>query len=422
MGATTFNGRSFTQLTRLNVVDEFRVNGIVFNPTATADILITAVEDFPNQDATTITWQDGDQYRISGAVDLGNKVIQIDQGATVAVYGGSPFNDSLTTGSTGALISGTDIGLFCYNLGLKAQNGTYFSFNKSASSPTAFSFIFFSAMIYSDCVNFADLDSLNFFSSNGALVTNISGRGVVAQSTVDNFDNLVFNNLSVEAYQNTLLDLGTATFQVVDITGNTFKNQAGNVLLSGASGSANILSGGQGTVANNISSGLAAVINGVQVSDVRWEFLVNNRLSDSERIGGLFMENNATDTVIDTQNVAVKVAGATTVNAAAQRFDMPSNNTVRYIGDKNIDADAAYSITALRSSGSGTRLFRFTVYKNGSPLTGASQVMDTDNRERNLTVTVNTSMSQNDTLELFVTNTEGNQNIRVTQLQCNVRG
>jgi len=143
-------------------------------------------------------------------------------------------------------------------------------------------------------------------------------------------------------------------------------------------------------------------------------FLNNVGIVNSDEVSQYYMNGNATATVIDTQGVAVKAAGATTSGSITQKFTN-SDNRATYIGG----ITRAFKIVATASLESGNNnQIGFYIAKNGTLIT-ESEVYGTTSgtgRSENIVVQAFVQLTENDYIELWVENDTGTQDITVTEL------
>lgn len=122
-------------------------------------------------------------------------------------------------------------------------------------------------------------------------------------------------------------------------------------------------------------------------------------------MGELFMVGNSTVSNVTIAGTFIKAAGTTTLTAGARNFDMPVSNRLRYTGTNTKMFHIAFTCT-YHTTGGSNQVLRFQVYKNGLPV-AASVIKDTMRTSSDFNSTAihaMASMSQNDYLEVWVTN------------------
>jgi len=126
------------------------------------------------------------------------------------------------------------------------------------------------------------------------------------------------------------------------------------------------------------------------------------------------MQGNTTATTISVAGTPVLAAG-TWVVGAADTFTPSTGGRLTYTGADDYVATIDASVTILRAVGTGEIDVTARIYKNGATV-AASEVLATcsDTLKANLTLPYKLSLSQNDYIEIYVTNEDGTDNITVT--------
>lgn len=131
--------------------------------------------------------------------------------------------------------------------------------------------------------------------------------------------------------------------------------------------------------------------------------------------GSYYISTPAATTIV-TPGTFVKAAGTTTAINLSDRFDMPANNRLRYLGTPDVHVRAAASLSLTCAADSQD--LAVAVRKNGNPLTGAeiSLKIVTGASEVALALEVDCNLSTNDYLELWVTNETAANAVTLTHL------
>lgn len=385
-------------------------------PVRSNRVLVKSKDDFPLPVNGVITLEENVDYEINGFISLVGDYIKGNGSNTI--YGLNPELDILYTNNPTALFYGRDSGFILNNFTPVNAGGGIFDVECTEGNEGTQS-LFISRCVLTSSPSLGRVKNLlvTHFEKNAlrSLATGLltEGSGNVAAR--------ITGNVFEETAGGTVLDLGTSVFNAISIDHNFIQASTGLVVLSGEPNSGNISASGQGVIQSNTTFGgnLPNII-GVSYKDSRWNWGLNNNVPDSASIGSLYMEDNTVPTVFSGANTPTKALGATLAGDNIQRFVMTDNNRLRYIGNKFYDAVATYSVSVRRVSGSGSRLIKFTIYKNGVPLTGASQVAEVNTREVNIVILGNPSIQPNDEFELWVENTENTNAIQITQMQCSI--
>lgn len=144
---------------------------------------------------------------------------------------------------------------------------------------------------------------------------------------------------------------------------------------------------------------------------------------DRPPMGEVSMTGNASGTTIAVQNTYYKVAGTTSFSSESYNFSNGgTSNRLTYTGasQKMFHIACTLSISAAQSN----QVIKAVLYKNGSPLSagivqtklgGTGDVTST-------AIHVMTSLSQNDYLELYITNTSGTYALTITDMNMFAMG
>lgn len=406
------DGKPFTQLQNLNCLDELRIQGVKVSTAGIGArsnfVLVKQKSDLPAPVGGVITLAEDFDYEINGIIDLTGDRIQLN-GDNV-IFGLNASEDRILTNNAGAMFTGSDSISRFERIAFQNTGGSIFSIGDSGGDQGVFTAFGCRFVNSASIGTFADVPSVDFFNNfiiNTPNGISFTGSGIIAQIT---------NNILSASAAGILIDLGTAIFDAVNINSNYLRASVVTTFINAQTDSANITTTGQGSIFNNVTIGSTPNVTGVSVGDLRWDIIANNTLPDTVNQGSLFMTGNAVATTIVTQSVAVKVAGTTTDTSITDRFSQTANNTLTYNGRKTQNLNIVYNVTAVRSSGSGNRLFKFTIYQNGSPLAAGTATYELDNRQRNISVLASALVQTGDTFELFVSNEENTNDITVTEL------
>jgi hypothetical protein len=171
----------------------------------------------------------------------------------------------------------------------------------------------------------------------------------------------------------------------------------------------------------NFAGASSTYFSGVTKSDDIANFRANDGIDNSRSVGGFYLIGNATATVISTINAWVKVAGTTTIAAAAERFSMPSSNRLQY--DGVIQKSFLIFFTA-GVVGGNARDFELGVYSSSLggiiPASRASQTTDGTTKVKSTSLATTLFMDPGDFFEIHIRNTEDTSNLTVKQLTVTV--
>ena len=143
------------------------------------------------------------------------------------------------------------------------------------------------------------------------------------------------------------------------------------------------------------------------------KFAIWNSVANS--FGELYMSTNSTDTIITAVNTMTKIAGITTKGEASTDFTH-ADNKFTYIGTKTKKFKVTVTTTTKRATGTGDKLGRFVIFKNGVEET------KTLSGNKNIGVITETTfqgiieMATNDYIEMFVENRTDTEDFTVKNM------
>ncbi len=167
-------------------------------------------------------------------------------------------------------------------------------------------------------------------------------------------------------------------------------------------------------------SGGSTYVNGVAFTDNEARWIECRGITNTTRLGFLYMSGNATDTVISIINTPVKVAGTTTANVNNQRFTH-TDNRLTYVGgiDSAFDVVAAVSLTCPAATNEDISVY---LAKNGTVLTESKMSMNTRTAgtPANATCIAEVQLADTDYIEVFVENNSSTADILVDTMSLKV--
>lgn len=117
--------------------------------------------------------------------------------------------------------------------------------------------------------------------------------------------------------------------------------------------------------------------------------------------GALYYSNIGTGTTITTPTAYTLINPTTTSDAAPREFTHNSAGRLTYTGTTTIDCAVSVAITMKHTTGTGQDCY-FSIYKNGSPLTGAEFVRTADSGNYgSITLLGHGEITTNDYIEVY---------------------
>jgi len=203
-------GKSFTQLSNLNLTDELRVGGQLIASSVADVVVVTSLEDF---------------IESAGSVDTENKVIFLKEGREYLVFGAIDLDDFNIVGTTGASLQGSDNQLD----GLTSTAANTVFFNGTGDFLIDKIFVKNTNSTGSLIVKFVGSTAANVVMNRVRLMIE-SGQTTVSFGTATNLASIQITNCIFDTAQNTP---GPFTFEDdtvsphVDIHNNEFINTGG---------------------------------------------------------------------------------------------------------------------------------------------------------------------------------------------------
>lgn len=133
--------------------------------------------------------------------------------------------------------------------------------------------------------------------------------------------------------------------------------------------------------------------------------------------GGCYFSNIGAAATVTAPSAYTKVAPTTVANGAAVEWTEGTNARLTYTGTSTLDAIITVNVSASQASGANRDL-NFTLYKNGSAITGTETVVTTVTavKEHVSMTFVAANLATNDYIELYVKNAGGAENVSVYSL------
>lgn len=381
-GITVADGGSFIQI------------GFSETPVTNKTVIVNTIDDFPSPTDGVIELESGVDYFLGNSVSTSNRFVI--NGSSVIRGGASQINTLIYTGSE-AMFTGVNPNFRIDRVTVDCPNGTLFNMSSTVSAAI---FQMIDTNVQS-CQNIGVLDGAFIARFKAVAWENIINNGVVCTGTNSNllFDtNIIFLNAGV------FLDFNDAVYSSVNINGVVVQDSApGTTFISGAANSANILSGGFGVVVNCRVFGSATPLSGITSNDVRWEFSLNDGISNTRKIALTSLSGNALTTTIPSSNTPVKANGVWVCQDESY-FSCDSTGRITYTGEKNAIESITVSFSLLGASG-GDKQASALIAVNGIAIPEtAVQVTMNGSKAGAGTCIWEKEFSNGDYIELFVEN------------------
>ncbi|MBN8673291.1 MAG: hypothetical protein J0L56_04095 [Chitinophagales bacterium] len=369
--------------------------------------LVKTVADLPAASGGIITLTAGTLYEVNGTIVLTDK---INLNGCYLV-GRDANNDKLVyTPGSGELFTGTKGGTIrMLTMVANTTGSKLFNLDMGATEN-----LIVRDAIIANCkeVGLVKGGYITFFS-----VINYSGN--TTGITYQNNANLLLDNTAWFSTNGGIFEKLVGSFDIIEKLGGF--SQATSALSATAfdvSGITTI------TEAANLKN-TAFMGNGTKVNGTFskfWEVEASgiNTERDGNATGSLYI-TSTTVTDITGTNSPKKVAGTTTTFELV-RFTSPANNRLQYDGTKTRTFIVTAAMTA--TGASGTYLYSFYIYKNGSQVTGSRQrtkVYSSSGDIQTITVVCTVTLAPGDYIEVWSENNEANVDVTVQNMTLTVK-
>jgi len=348
-------------------------------------------------------------------VDMGSDTFSITDGQVV-IIGAHRSRSSITTTSSGIMFDVDNSGFFPELFGVRCPNGQVVEFTNPSLGTNS--------LVWSNFIVFS-CDSLGTVS--GAFVCSLRTATIVSCTTSgltflgpDN-GQLNMSNVLGLGWAGSLIDLGTATFDIINIAANNrFVSPVGTIILSGMAGSANLNAGGRALVSSNIFNGLGAPLSGISTEDLSWDFN-NNVFADmvthnTRNDADAFLTSTETVT-IGSSGVYVAIGGVNWSSSITERFTVSTAGLVTYIGLDQLEIEIQAASTVDKVGGGADKICTKIAIDTGSGFVVQDRTVGcTENSTPTGVVSMGFfAVSTGDQIQLFVGNEDSTSNIVVSE-------
>ncbi len=413
---------------------------------------ISDVSDFPAPSGGVISLVANTTYIIRGVVDLGTNRLSITQEG-IKLMGFSLERDTLTTDTTGSLITTQDVSLEIVGLTLTATNSS--STILTATNYTAGQYnngrdkdLIIQNCQIRDCYNVWDIDGYDLVdcqnvriryvkaTTHGCKFRSTSKVQITSCELIRWFDESSVPTPSGYATVPMLEfddNAGQSGFGAVNITGCVIHPQQTQ---DGIFINANSTTG-FGTISSNtfVTIGLTTgtVFNPAPssggyslTSTNNYDIFTNQGLRNSSASILTTVTGNTTNTALSTGVPAIMNVGGNAVTRNSQRFSATNNAVITYNGTKDVYVNITASVN-FDKQGGGTDNYEFYLYKDsgsGFVLLPGSKASIGDIGGATfdqLSLTYADTATPGDQYAIYIENTTSGDDMRVTDLQFGVK-
>lgn len=376
-------------------------------------VFVAQESDFPTQDATTITLEDGKIYQYTASFSTAKRFI-VEDGAKLTAF--NFFSPVLTYSGTGSMFTGTDASFTINECRIDCPNAQVFNFTDSVGG--LFLFLMDKVRIVS-ASKFGTFNNLQT-----VLIEGSSSLAMTQGITVTGSDFVIFSIsklfLGTSSASFVGIDFGTAISQTIEIDDFVATGPSGSIGIKGASGNANVPSGVIASVVGCNFSGIGTPLSGITTDDVRWAFRNNSAVSDTNQDALISMHGNATNTTIAAINTPVLVEGTWNIEASSH-FTSTTGGRATYNGERNFTVPIGVTATVYAASGTNKDV-KLYIAKNGTAIANSGMLERVDSSDPKTIVCLwQEELALNDYIEVFAENTTDTTDILVSDIVLRVR-
>jgi len=371
--------------------------------------LIQELSDFPDPVAGVITLETA-VYDINGAIDVSPNRFSVPDGAIVHFTGSDAVLDGVTSDTTGALFSGEDLGgleLFIGNYSV--PNGTLLDFRPPVQS---FGAVFMENVIVFSTGGLGTLENtegLALFKS--ALIDIGTGINLINSNKI--FINI--NQINTWKNQTTSYFIIDGTSSVISISSMSATPEPNETIFDiKKTSNINIGSITGNPIDLTQGGGIFAAGSKTQ-TDPNWQYVGNVNIPDSQTVGSMNFQDNATATTFVAVNTPT-IINATWVEGENERFTFSSAGRYTYIGLADVKATVMGIATLVPGGNTDMAIY---IAKNGS-IIETSKGFRSSNRVDQIQAQELIALSTNDFLEIFIENQTNGTSITATDGYFNV--
>jgi hypothetical protein len=307
------------------------------------EVIINFLSDFPAAVGGVITLAAATLYRVSDNIPAGDTRFVLSQDSVIDGLDSSVA--SITYTGSGDMFTASDTANKITRVTLDAPSGRLFNID----APTGAGLFQFVDATVDSCDRAGIFTGLAAFQLVNVAYNNIKTDGHTFAGAFNIFTsqtNLSFVN------GGSLFDLGAATFNAFDIDKSFVSLAAATKMLTGAASSANINVGNVGSVTGTriFGAGASTPLSGVSPNDIRWIFLGNDEISDTNPDGLLSLNANVTNTVVGTVDTPTLVAGTWVVEGTSF-FTGTTAGRLTYNGERDLAVPVDIVTTIQSASG-----------------------------------------------------------------------
>lgn len=365
--------------------------------------IIRQLSNFPTPTGGTIELTGDHVYEIEGSVNIGTN--RLKMGNKTSIIGQLRTSDGLIYTGTESAIYSVDNDASLNKIFVSTPLGTAFEYSATTGNEKTNVFLVENC-VFTSCANLGRIENIQIFGMENNLIDANSNGLILTGST--NGDLFVYDNISTNN-SGTTIEFNSSVWDVVNIARNAMHILSGDTGINGLANNGNLSTIGRGRIINNAFLDDGTYIENIQSGGTKWSLLTNTGVadySDSNSVGSMLMEGNATATDTAVLNTWYKISGTTVEGPNISRWTMTDNNELTYDGIEDVNVVCNAVVNAQRVGGSGAILFEVTVFQNGSKVANVTSSAELNTQERGIPIIAPLSVSNGDTVSIYVRNVE----------------
>lgn len=357
-------------------------------------VQVHSASDLPTASGGVRTLAADTTYHITGAVDIGGDRLVMSDGTTI--MGHNNLYDTITSTTTGALITMTDVNTRITNVGFVCSSGSFFDVDGTGVESCTLDYVSVT------CDTIGDVDNIDEFDVSRCVFTAASA-GMTTTGAIGEF-HINDSHMTVTATNGTVIDLGTATFDKLLLRDIEFANPTGTGYgVDIAAAGANLNSGKFGFIAGCTFTNPSVSTNYTE-GDNQWLKIGTPAMPPTIAKAQGYVDNNANANSFG-GGVGVDEAvnfGTSFVADIEDKFTISTAGRFTYTGvaDTVVSVHGSARVTM---GGGSARVRNLKIAKNGTVIESSVSSKElSGSAEGTYAINSIVSLTTNDYIELYI--------------------
>ena len=390
--------------TKTGVVPRYLINGIpIVGGDPGREIQISSQDDFPVQDATTITLEQDRTYKfVQSDVAITKQFIRE---ANSQLTSDNVLANSFTYTGSDPLFVSTGVGHNTFDISFTHPNSDCFSHTGEGL------ILFANCNIYQSggIGTFSGTGFANINWDNTAFLNTTNGLTLSGSFFVVGFSRLFVGSSNASIV---IMDLGSAVISDFEVERFDVQAPAGYTSISGLANSGNILTNSLATIQDS-GFGDETTLNNITVDDIRYRFENNSMVRNTRAVCNMSMEVVSPETWTN-PGVGVYDDHTTTSYVAntSRKWSISNTGVATYLGEIDQDVKISGFVTLTNSGGGQDQMaakvaLNWTGTGSGIPGSGGSTE---NNNPTSIPIETEITVSEGDDLRIIYANLSNGSN------------